>query len=176
MDKEKAKEVLALLKSLKNLGEVDKILSTFIPAFEQNRLNHENGEWWLHGSFLLGGTVSGRLSSSKPNLTNLPSTGTKYAKTIKQIFQPPEGWIMVGADFSSLENRIQGLLTKDPNVLAPYIIGYDGHSLRAYAYFKEQMPDIIEEMAKAELQGKFYKVTHDDGTIEYKHESEIDDP
>jgi DNA polymerase-1 len=164
--------VLSILKELKDLGEADKILSTFIPAFENNSIYHD-GTKYLTGSFNLGGTVSGRLSSSKPNLQNIPSTGTKHAKTIKEIFSAPDGWLLVGADFSSLEDRISALQTKDPNKLAVYTDGYDGHSLRAYAYFKEQMPDITEELARAELPGKFYKITHDDGTEEYVHESQL---
>lgn len=42
----------------------------------------------------------------------------------------------------ALEDRISALTTKDPNKLAVYLEGFDGHSLRAYAYFPESMPDI----------------------------------
>lgn len=49
---------------------------------------------------------------------------------------------MCGIDFASLEDRIDALKTKDTNKLKVYIDGYDGHSLRAYAYFGNQMPDI----------------------------------
>jgi DNA polymerase-1 len=97
---------------------------------------------FLHGSFNLGGTISGRLSSSNPNLQQIPSTGTQYAKTIKKCFQAPKGWIMVGADYSSLEDRISALQTKDPNKLKVYIDGFDGHCLRAAAYYKDELADI----------------------------------
>ena len=53
--------------------------------------------------------------------------------------------------------------SKDPNKVRVYTEGYDGHCLRAYAYFKEQMPDI----KLAEEGDEVYKVTHDDGTVEY---------
>ena len=46
-------------------------------------------------------------------------------------------------DFASLEDRISALTTKDPEKLKVYTDGYDGHSLRAFAYFGEQMPDIV---------------------------------
>ena len=52
------------------------------------------------------------------------------------------GWLWCGADFSSLEDRISALQTGDPNKLKVYTDGYDSHSLRAYAYFSDQMPDI----------------------------------
>ena len=132
------KEVLA---ALIEHGRANKILSTFIPAFEDAVLKAD-GRSYLHGSFKLGGTVSGRLSSSKPNMQNIPS-GSIYGKLIKRAFRAADGWILVGADFSSLEDRINALLTKDPNKLAVYTDGYDGHSLRAYAYFGDQMPDIV---------------------------------
>ena len=48
----------------------------------------------------------------------------------------------MGLDFASLEDRISALTTKDPNKIKVYTDGYDGHSLRAYSYWTEQMPDI----------------------------------
>src|SRR5690606_10224839 len=53
-----------------------------------------------------------------------------------------EGWLFVGLDFASLEDRISALTTKDTNKLKVYTDGFDGHSLRAQSYFSEQMPDI----------------------------------
>jgi DNA polymerase-1 len=133
-------EIKDILTALIELNNVSKILDTFIPAFE-NSVPRE-GHHYLHGNFNLGGTKSGRMSSSNINLQNLPSTGSKYAKTIKKCFAAPEGWLFVGSDFSSLEDRISALVTKDPNKLKVYLDGYDGHSLRAYSYFGSEMPDI----------------------------------
>ena len=122
------------------------ILSTFLPAF----LKAEQGPdgWhYLFGNFRLGGTLSGRLSSNNPNLQNIPSSAggplkSRLAKLIKECFEAPPGWIFVGLDFDSLEDRISALTTKDPEKLKVYTDGYDGHSLRAYGYFGAQMPDI----------------------------------
>lgn len=119
---------------------VDKILSVYIPAF-LNAVPGSDGWHYLCGNFNLGGTVSGRLSSSEPNLQNIPA-GSKYGKLIKSCFMAPPGWIFVGLDFASLEDRISALTTKDPNKLSVYTDGFDGHCLRAYAYFSDQMPDI----------------------------------
>ncbi len=47
------------------------------------------------------------------------------------------------ADFASLEDRISALTTKDPNKLKVYTDGFDGHCLRAYYYFGNEMPDIV---------------------------------
>lgn len=133
-------EYIAIINALMSLSEADKILTSFIPAFEQ-AIEKGDDVVWLHGNFNLGGTVSGRLSSSGPNLQNLPS-GSTYGKLIKSCFRAPKGWIFCGADFASLEDRINALLTKDPNKLKVYTDGFDGHALRAYSYWPDQFPDI----------------------------------
>jgi DNA polymerase-1 len=143
-----------LLESLIGYGKVTKVLSTFIPAFERGILK-EDGMRYLHGSFNLGGTVSGRLSSSDPNMQNLPA-GSDFGKVIKTCFQAPEGWLFAGADFNSLEDYISALTTKDPNKLRVYLDGYDGHCLRAFAYFKDQMPDIQDTVESINLIKKKY--------------------
>ena len=138
-------EQIAFLKALIDYSKVDKILTSFIPAFEA-AVAKDNGAHFLHGNFVLGGTVSGRLSSNSPNLQNLPS-GSTYGKLIKNCFSPPEGWIFGGADFNSLEDYISALTTKDPNKLKVYLDGYDGHCLRAYSYWPEKfthIPNTVE--------------------------------
>jgi DNA polymerase-1 len=132
--------VQALLEALIDYKAVDKLLTAFIPAMLEAPQGPD-GHHYLFGNFNLGGTVSGRLSSSGPNLQNLPAKG-KLAKLIKRCFKAPPGWLFVGLDFASLEDRISALTTKDPNKLKVYTDGYDGHSLRAYSYYAEAMPDI----------------------------------
>ena len=131
----------AFLQAMVEYIGVTKILSAFIPAFER-ALDKGDGKIWLHGGFNLGGTVSGRLSSSKPNLQQIPS-GSTFGKLIKTCFAAPKGWIFCGADFSSLEDYISALTTKDPNKLAVYERGFDGHCLRAAYYFRDQVPHIV---------------------------------
>lgn len=139
-------EHLAVLNALLDFSAVDKILNSFVPAFESAVLGPD-GHHYLFGFFNLGGTLSGRLSSNNPNLQNIPATGSKYAKLVKNMFRAPKGWIFAGLDFNSLEDRISALTTKDPNKLKVYTDGYDGHSLRAFYYFRDQMPDITEDVA-----------------------------
>jgi Schitoviridae DNA polymerase len=133
-------EYTAVLNALVARGKADKILSTFIPAFEAGRLKAD-GMKWLHGNFNLGGTVSGRLSSSDPNMTNLPS-GSLYGKLIKNAFRPPKSWVFCGSDFNALEATINALLTKDPNKLRVYEQGLDSHSWNTFGYWPDKMPDI----------------------------------
>lgn len=158
-------DAISLLDALISYKAVDKILGTFIEALKNSELGPD-GWHWLFGNFNLGGTVSGRLSSSGPNLQNLPANvmmalselllsvlGDRIkaflvkgqlhlGKIIKSCFKAPPGWFFCGIDFNSLEDRISALTTKDPNKLKVYTDGYDGHSLRAYSYFGDQMPGI----------------------------------
>lgn len=133
-------EIQALLKALIGYAGVEKILTAFIPSFKRAQLKSD-GHYYLHGGFNIGGTVSGRLSSSNPNLQQIPS-GSAYGKLIKKCFKAPTGWLFSGADFNSLEDYISALTTKDPNKLGVYINGFDGHCLRAAYYFRDQLPHI----------------------------------
>ena len=98
------KDVLGLLQALIDYSAVEKILSAFIPTFKK-ATPASDGRRYIYGNFNLGGTVSGRLSSSKPNLQQIPATGSKYAKLIKSCFQAPKGWLWVGLDYASLSIR-----------------------------------------------------------------------
>ena len=147
-----------LLGALISYGKVSKILSTFIPAFERG-IDKADGMKYLHGSFNLGGTVSGRLSSSEPNMQNLPAK-SKFSKLIKTCFTAPPGWLLVGADFNSLEDMISALTTKDKNKIKVYTDGFDGHSLRAYSYFKDELPEIRQ----AEESERCFEITIDKET------------
>lgn len=131
---------IAVLKALVKYAGVNKILTSFIPAFE-GAIVKSDGAYYLHGSFNIGGTVSGRLSSSDPNLQNIPA-GSYYGKLIKLCFAAVTGWLFCGADFNSLEDYISALTTKDPNKLNVYLRGFDGHCLRAAYYFREQLQHI----------------------------------
>lgn len=156
-------DIKAFLGAMLEYSTVNKILTSFLPAMKAAPMGPD-GWHYLFGHFNLGGTLSGRLSSSDPNLQNLPSNvemvisaillnllpgairafvkGGKLSlgKVIKYCFQAPPGWLFCGLDFASLEDRISALTTKDPNKLKVYTDGYDGHSLRAYAYFMDDMP------------------------------------
>lgn len=167
-DKEEIKE---LIRALIDWKDVSKILTAFIPAFKNAVYDKDLDCHFLYGNFNLGGTVSGRLSSSNINLQQLPATGSKYAKLIKSCFKAPKGWLFIGLDYSSLEDRISALTTKDPEKLKVYSDGYDSHCLRSYTYFKEQMPDIslaqdTEKCYKAKV-GSTYIYFHANEQIEY---------
>lgn len=142
MLKTEAIEIIKLLRTLSKIRNASHIQDNFVNTFLEKHVVDETKQALLFGNFNLGGTVSGRLSSSDPNLQNQVAKGV-YAKLIKQCFQYLKDWIFCGADFTSLEDKISALTTKDLNKIKIYADGYDGHCLRAYSYYKSQMPDII---------------------------------
>ena len=137
-----------ILASLMELSDVEKMLTTFIPTFEQAHVD-KLGNAHLLGYFNLAGTVSGRLSSSNPNLQNLPATGSRFARPIKKCFKSTEEWIYCGIDFNALEARIAAVTTKDPARKSVYIDGYDSHCLNASAMLSKYIPDIAAELEQA---------------------------
>jgi DNA polymerase-1 len=156
------------LKALVNHTEEKDLLRSFIEYMQVGKLNSSfvhhfvnapivDGHHALFGFYNLGGTQSGRLSSDNPNQQNLPSGGNDFAKYIKEMVAENDEWWFVGADFASLEDKIITLLTRDPNRMKVYTDGYDGHSLRAFAYFKEEMPDIEDTLESINSIEKKYK-------------------
>lgn len=134
-------DVVSLIGAILDYGKAAKMLGTFIKAIEELSSELSNGEAYLRGNLKLGGTQSGRLSASDPNLQNLPSGG-KEGKLIKSCFVAPNGWLFCGSDFSALEDRIGAILSKDVNKTLEFSKNLDGHSLRALAFFPEELPVI----------------------------------
>lgn len=92
---------LATLNALKAISETAIIKSTFLAAFKEMSLADKDDNYTLHGDHRLGGTMSGRLSSSSPNMANSPSN-SRFGKVIKNCFVPPEGWLYAYADYNAL--------------------------------------------------------------------------
>lgn len=84
----------------------------------------------VHTSFNQTGTSTGRLSSSNPNLQNIPIR-TAFSRQIRKAFIPEPGWILVGADYSQIELRILAHLSQEPVLLETYQNNQDIHTLTA---------------------------------------------
>ena len=78
------------------------------------------------------------------NLANLPS-GSSHGKSIKSCFRARDGWLFCGADYAALEDKVGAEITCDKNKQKEFLEGYDGHSLRAYAFFKEEIDEALGE-------------------------------
>jgi DNA polymerase I len=131
-----------ILEHLIGLAKADKILTSFIPAFEQAQ-QLPDGSYRLYGSFNQGTVQSGRLSSSDPNMQNIPANSA-YAKIVKACFISLHDWLFCGADFKALEAVVGALLPMDPAKLQVYVNGFDSHCVNTYAYFPEKLSDIRE--------------------------------
>lgn len=151
-----------ILRCLIKLSQVNTVLTTIIPKILDST-KMSDGNYRLYGSFNLGGTVSGRLSSSNPNLHGIPSEST-YAKPIKSCFKSSKGKIFGGADYHALEDVVNSLLTKDPNKLKIHEQGYDSHMLKTVCYWPSQFTNV-----KRGIEGENYYSL--DG--EYMHSNDM---
>lgn len=96
----------------------------------------------LHTDFNQSVVATGRLSSSNPNLQNIPIR-TEFSRQIRQAFVPQSGWLLVAADYSQIELRILAHLSQEPVLLDAYCNSKDVHSVTAKLLFDKD--DITSE-------------------------------
>ena len=110
----------------------------------------------LHCSFNIHGTATGRLSSSDPNLQNIPKKGD-MGKLIRKCFVPENGKVFVRADFSQMEMRMLAHISGDPFLIYDLRTGEDLHKLTAKNIFeKDEVTDDERSDAKAINFGVIY--------------------
>jgi DNA polymerase-1 len=92
----------------------------------------------VHTDFNQTVTTTGRLSSSNPNLQNIPIR-TEFSRKIRQAFIPQENWILVSADYSQIELRILAHLSQEPVLLEAYRNHQDVHEVTAQLLFDKEV-------------------------------------
>ncbi len=92
----------------------------------------------VHTDFNQAGTSTGRLSSSNPNLQNIPIR-TAFSREIRKAFVPEPGWLMVAADYSQIELRILAHLTQEPVLVEAYRGNKDVHTVTARLLFEKEI-------------------------------------
>jgi len=131
--------ILHLIKNLLDYSSAAIVRNNFINAFYKFSITNSEGRSTLHGSYKLLGALSARFTSNNPNMLNMPSTGSVFAKSIKQCFEAPPGFVISSIDFSSLEDRVLASLTNDPGKCAIYEQDLDSHSFNSVGYYPDEV-------------------------------------
>lgn len=135
-----------------------KLLGTYIDALPK-LVNPVTGH--IHTSFNQTITTTGRLSSSNPNLQNIP-VRNEYGKEIRKAFIPEEGCLFFSADYSQIELRIMAHLSGDEHMIEAFRNGQDIHAATAAKIFKKKLDEVTkEERSKAKTAnfGIIYGIT-----------------
>ena len=118
-----------------------KLLSTYVEALPK-LINPATGH--IHTSFNQAVTATGRLSSSNPNLQNIPVRG-EDGREIRKAFIPEAGEIFFSADYSQIELRIMAHLSGDEHMIEAFNAGHDVHAATAAHIFHKDIKDISQD-------------------------------
>ena len=153
-----SEEVLQTLKSkapivedILNYRGMKKLLSTYVDSLP-TLINPRTGH--IHTSFNQALTATGRLSSSDPNLQNIP-VRTDDGKEIRKCFIPEPGCKFFSADYSQIELRIMAHLSGDENMIEAFRSGFDIHKATAAKIWKKQMENVTDSQRKKAKQANF---------------------
>jgi len=142
-------EVLSALSKIHPVPEkllefrgLSKLKSTYVDALPKI-INAETGR--IHTSFNQVGTSTGRISSSDPNLQNIPIK-TEEGRRIRQAFVPPNGFLLLSADYSQIELRLLAHFSGDESLRQAFLAGSDIHNRTASEIF-----GVSEEMVSPEM-------------------------
>ena len=146
-----SEEVLQQLRSkspiideILNYRGLKKLLGTYVDALPK-LINPRTGH--IHASFNQTITATGRLSSSDPNLQNIPVRDDD-GKEIRRCFIPEPGCLFFSADYSQIELRIMAHLSEDPNMVEAFLEGSDIHAATAAKIWHEDIKDVTDAQRK----------------------------
>ncbi len=128
-----------------------KLLGTYVDALPK-LINPRTGH--IHTSFNQTITATGRLSSSDPNLQNIPVRDDD-GKEIRKCFVPEPGCLFFSADYSQIELRIMAHLSGDDNMIEAFREGFDIHRATAAKIWHETMDDVTDAQRKKAKQANF---------------------
>ena len=140
-----------IVRNILNYRGMKKLLSTYVDALPK-LINPQTGH--IHTSFNQALTATGRLSSSDPNLQNIP-VRTDDGKEIRKCFIPEEGCLFFSADYSQIELRIMAHLSEDENMMEAFREGYDIHRATAAKIWHEDIDKVTDAQRKKAKQANF---------------------
>ena len=137
-----------IVKNILQHRGLKKLLSTYIDALP-TMVNPNSKK--LHTSYNQTVTATGRLSSSNPNLQNIPIRD-EDGKEVRKAFVPEPGELFLSADYSQIELRIMAHLSGDKNMIEDFRSGYDIHAATAAKIYKKPIEEVTkEERSKAKV-------------------------
>ena len=126
-----------------NFRELSKLKSTYVDALPE-MINPKTGR--VHTSYAQAVAVTGRLSSTNPNLQNIPIRSDR-GKEIRKAFVPRDpSRVLVSADYSQIELRIVAAMSADPNMCEAFKLGKDIHTATAAKVYGIQESEVTKEM------------------------------
>ena len=126
-----------IIPAILNYREVEKLRSTYIDGLKPLIAKDKR----IHGSFGQNQAATGRLSSTDPNLQNIPIR-SDIGKTLRTMFVAPKGFKLVSFDYSQIELRILAHLAKEKTLIQGFKDGEDVHAITASHLFNKELKDV----------------------------------
>lgn len=155
---EKLKKEDPIIEQILEYRQLTKLNSTYVEGLKQY-INPKTKR--IHSFFHQTITATGRISSTEPNLQNIP-TRFELGKRVRKVFQPAEGKIYLDADYSQIELRVLASISEDVHMIEAFIEGQDIHKQAASKVFKTPMEEVTKEQrsnAKAVNFGIVYGIS-----------------
>ncbi len=141
---EKLKDMHPIIKLIQEYRELAKLLNTYIEALPV-LVNPETGR--LHTSFNQTVAATGRLSSTEPNLQNIPIR-TELGREIRQAFISDAGFKLLSLDYSQIELRLAAHMSGDKKMIKAFLSGQDIHSATAAEINRVDISEVTQEMRR----------------------------
>ena len=133
-----------IVKKILEYRGIKKLLSTYVEALPE-LVNPKTGK--IHTSYNQTVTATGRLSSSNPNLQNIPIRD-EMGKEIRRAFIPDEGHVFFSADYSQIELRIMAHLSGDENMVNAFNAGEDIHTATSAKIYGVEISEVTKDMRR----------------------------
>lgn len=137
---EKLKEENPVIKDILEYRQLTKLKSTYADGL----INYVEADGRIHGTFNQTITATGRISSTEPNLQNIPIR-MPLGSLIRKVFIPKENCVFVDADYSQIELRILAHMSEDESLIEAYNSGMDIHSITASKVFNVPLEQVTKQ-------------------------------
>lgn len=132
-----------IVQKIEHYRELFKLKTTYLDALPTLVDPHSR----LHTTYYQAVASTGRLSSSDPNLQNIPARG-EWSERVRGAFEPEPGYVLVGADYSQIELRVMAHLSQDNELVSAFKNGEDVHKTTASVVFKVKPEEVTSDMRR----------------------------